>query len=80
MKVSKFELKSRLFSHLREVSESGRELVITDFGKPVLKIIPISGSEKDPLSALKGSVSQYDDPLEPVTKGAKIRASGDPQR
>ena len=46
MKVSKSELKPKLFGYLRKVSETGRELVITEHGKPVLKIIPISESEE----------------------------------
>ena len=66
MKVSKSELKPKLFSYLRKVSESGKELVITEHGKPVLKIIPIAESEEDPLLALKGSVNRYDDPLESI--------------
>jgi prevent-host-death family protein len=66
MKISKSELKPRLFSYLRKVTETGKELVITERGKPVLKIIPISDSERDPLSALRGMVQRYDDPLAPV--------------
>jgi prevent-host-death family protein len=50
MKISKSDLKPKLFSYLRKVSETGRELVITEHGKPVLKIIPISESEEDPLA------------------------------
>lgn len=66
MKVSKSELKPRLFSYLRKVSATGRELVITEHGTPVLKIIPISPSDEDPLAVLQGSVKQYDEPLAPV--------------
>ncbi len=66
MKVSKSDLKPRLFSYLRKVTESGKELVITERGLPVLKIVPIAPSEQDPLEALRGMVLRYDDPLEPV--------------
>ncbi len=66
MKISKSELKPKLFSYLRRVSETGKELIITERGEPVLKIVPISQSEADPLSALKGMVERYDDPTEPV--------------
>jgi prevent-host-death family protein len=66
MKISKSDLKPKLFSYLRKVSETGRELVITEHGKPVLKIIPISESEEDPLAVLKGMVDRYDKPLESV--------------
>jgi prevent-host-death family protein len=66
MKISKSELKPKLFSYLRKVSETGRELVITEHGKPVLKIVPISESEANPLSMLQGMVEFYDKPLEPI--------------
>ena len=66
MKVSKSELKPKLFAYLKRVSESGKELIITDHGKPVLKIVPISEHEENPMASLRGMVEWYDDPLEPV--------------
>jgi len=66
MKISKSDLKPKLFSYLRKVTETGKELVITERGKPVLKIIPITDDEQDPLIALRGMVDRYDEPLEPV--------------
>lgn len=66
MKVSKSELKPKLFGYLRKVSETGKELIITEHGEPVLKIVPISPAEKDPLLALRGMVERYEAPLEPV--------------
>lgn len=66
MKISKSNLKPKLFSYLRKVSETGRELVITEHGKPVLKIVPISESEEDPLASLRGMVDRYDKPVESV--------------
>lgn len=66
MKVSKSELKPRLFSYLRKVSETGKELVITEHGKPVLKITPILERDQDPLVILRGTIERYDDPEEPV--------------
>ena len=66
MKVSKSELKPKLFSYLKKVSETGKELIITDHGKPVLKVIPISEDEADPLLSLRGMITRYDEPLEPV--------------
>lgn len=41
-KVSKSTLKAKMFEYFRELEEGGEELVVTDFGKPVLKIIPYS--------------------------------------
>ena len=67
MKTSKAVLKLNLFSYLRKVSETGRELNITEHGKPVLKIIPFLEEDIGPLSVLKGMVERYDEPLEPVS-------------
>ena len=39
--ISKDELKARMLEIFREVEESGQELIVTDNGKPVLKIMPI---------------------------------------
>ena len=39
--ISKDELKARMLEIFREVEESGQELIVTDNGKPVLKIVPI---------------------------------------
>jgi prevent-host-death family protein len=66
MKVSKSELKPKLFEYLKRVSETGKELIITDHGKPVLKIVSIAESEGNPLASLRGSLLWYNDPFEPV--------------
>lgn len=39
--ISKGKLKARMLEIFREVEESGQELIVTDHGKPVLKIVPI---------------------------------------
>ena len=39
-KVSKSKLKVKMFELLNEVETSGETLVVTDFSRPVLKIIP----------------------------------------
>lgn len=36
--VSKSVLKAKMFEFFREIEEHGGELIVTDFGKPVLKI------------------------------------------
>ncbi len=66
MKISKSKLKSKLFNYLRKVTKTGQELVITERGKPVLKILPIHNIEKDPLMSLVGMVEKFEAPLEPV--------------
>lgn len=39
--ISKENLKARMLEIFREVEESGQELIVTDHGKPVLKIVPM---------------------------------------
>lgn len=39
--ISKSKLRARLLAILREVEESGQELIVTDNGRPVLRIVPI---------------------------------------
>ncbi|MCU0649323.1 MAG: type II toxin-antitoxin system prevent-host-death family antitoxin [Gemmatimonadaceae bacterium] len=39
--VSKTELEAKLFEYLREVETSGDEVVVTDGGVPVARIVPV---------------------------------------
>lgn len=64
--ISKAKLKPRLLEYLRKVQDSGKELVITDRGRPVLKIVPYTEKPSDVVKALRGSVTKYQDPFEPV--------------
>jgi antitoxin (DNA-binding transcriptional repressor) of toxin-antitoxin stability system len=41
-------------------------MIITDRGKPVLKILPYKADPEDRLKMLRNSVLKYDDPTEPV--------------
>ena len=50
--ISKSKLKPRLLEILREVERSRKELVITDHGKPVLKILPYSPKPSEILKTL----------------------------
>ncbi len=64
--VSKSKLKAKALEYFREVEETGSELVVTDRGRPVLKIVPYREPSVDALRALRGSVKRYIDPTEPV--------------
>ncbi|HBL29964.1 MAG TPA: prevent-host-death protein [Acidobacteria bacterium] len=64
--ISKSSFKAKALEYFREVESSGKELVITDHGKPVLKIVPYSHDAAEALRSLRGSVLRYTDPLEPV--------------
>jgi prevent-host-death family protein len=64
--VSKSLFKVKALEYLREVESTGKELVITDHGKPVLKVVPYVHDPAEALRSLRGSVLRYDQPLEPV--------------
>ncbi len=42
MEVSKSELKAKMLAYFREVERSGEALVVTDRGRPVLRVVPIA--------------------------------------
>jgi prevent-host-death family protein len=64
--VSKSKLKARALEYFREVERTGEELVLTDRGKPVLKIVPYRGDPDEARRALRGTLIRYDEPTEPV--------------
>ena len=64
--ISKSRFKPRALQYFREIQENGGELIITDRGKPVLKIIPYSEDPDDVLKELRHSVKRYSRPLDPV--------------
>ena len=65
-KVSKSKFKPRALEYFRQIQSTGKELIITERGEPVLKIMPFKTSSKDALADLRGSVLKYDSPLDPV--------------
>ena len=64
--ISKSAFKAKALEYFREIESSGKELIITDHGKPVLKVVPYSHDPAEALKSLRGSVIRYDDPMEPV--------------
>ncbi len=64
--VSKSQFKPRALQYFREVQEKGVELIITDHGKPVIKIIPYSKNPEEVLDRLRNTVLKYENPTEPV--------------
>ena len=65
-RVSKSQFKPRTLEYFRQVEQSGEALIITDHGRPVLKVIPYSVEPSDVLNALRNSVRKYDRPMDPV--------------
>lgn len=67
--VSKSQFKARALALFREIETSGAAVVITDHGRPALEIRPYRPTGTDvvaPLEALRGSVTHYEAPFEPV--------------
>jgi len=64
--ISKSQFKPRALQYFREVEKTGKELIISDRGKPVLKIVPYTENPEDALKVLRDTVIIYDDPTEPV--------------
>ena len=66
--ISKSQFKPRALQYFRDVQEKGIELIITDHGRPVAKIIPYSQDHEEILKRLRNTVIKYEDPTEPVGK------------
>jgi antitoxin (DNA-binding transcriptional repressor) of toxin-antitoxin stability system len=64
--ISKSKFKPRMLQFFREVERTGKALIITDRGKPVLKIKPYSEKPTDAIKILRNSVIKYEKPTAPV--------------
>ena len=61
--ISKSKLKARMLEIFRQLEAGGEELIVTDQGKPVLKIIPIKpeASVTAIFGAVQGQVAYHED-------------------
>jgi len=66
--VSKSRFKPRALEYFRQVEETGKPLIITDHGKPVLKVTPFSTNPDEILKELRGTLKKYDHPTDPVAE------------
>jgi prevent-host-death family protein len=64
--VSKSQFKARALEYFRRVERTGEELIITDRGRPVLKIVPYREDPEAALRVLRDTVVKYEAPTEPV--------------
>lgn len=64
--ISKANFKARALEIFRRVQETGEPVLITDRGRPVLRLEPYFGEDDAVLASLRGSVTRYDEPTEPV--------------
>ena len=64
--ISKSEFKARALHYFRHVQKTGKGLVITERGEPVLKVVPYSEDPSEVMRELRHSVLKYENPTEPV--------------
>jgi antitoxin (DNA-binding transcriptional repressor) of toxin-antitoxin stability system len=64
--VSKSQFKPHSLEYFRKIEQSGEELVITDHGRPVLKVVPYVSDPEQCFRGLRNTVLHYEAPLEPV--------------
>jgi antitoxin (DNA-binding transcriptional repressor) of toxin-antitoxin stability system len=66
--ISKSKLKAKMLAIFRDLEASGSELIVTDYGKPVLKIVPIKqeNTVAELFAGLQGKVSFSEDINNPI--------------
>ncbi len=64
--VSKSQFKLHSLEYFRKIEQTGEELIITDHGRPVLKVIPFVEDTEECFRGLRNTVLKYDAPLEPA--------------
>jgi len=64
--VSKSRFKPKTLEYFRQIEKTGEEVIITDHGRPVLKITPYSPKPEAALKILRNTVIKYENPTEPV--------------
>lgn len=64
--VSKSRFKAKALEYFRWVQETGQPLLITDRGRPVLRVAPYREDVSRALEHLRGSVRRYERPTDPV--------------
>lgn len=64
--ISKSQFKPKSLELFRKVEQTGEEVIITDHGRPVLRIVPYSEDPEQWFRGLRNTVIRYEKPLEPV--------------
>jgi len=64
--VSKSKFKPRSLEYFRDVESTGEPLIITDRGRPVLKIVPFANDTAKKVAKLRNVIIKYERPDEPV--------------
>lgn len=68
LEISKSKLKAHMLEIFRQLEESGEELIVTDRGRPVLRIQPIvrKRSVTEVFGPVQGKVIYHEDILVPT--------------
>ncbi|HEX9582330.1 MAG TPA: hypothetical protein VF970_14600 [Gemmatimonadales bacterium] len=66
--VSKSRFKARALELFRQIERTGKAIVITDRGAPVLKVVPYQEDPGAVLRVLRDTVVKYEAPTEPVAE------------
>ena len=69
IQISKSRFKARALELFREIESTGSAMIITDHGRPTIEVRPYRKVDRNPLEILRGSVTEYEDPMEPVGEG-----------
>ena len=66
--ISKSKLKSKMLAIFRELEAGSKELIVTDHGKPVLKIVPIKQEAMvaELFAGIQGQVTYLEDIDQPT--------------
>jgi prevent-host-death family protein len=68
--VPKSALEGKMLEYLQQVEDTGEELVVTDNGRPVVKVVPIRRARASAATLfgdVRGRVVYHEDILAPVT-------------
>ncbi|MCX7030373.1 MAG: type II toxin-antitoxin system prevent-host-death family antitoxin [Spirochaetes bacterium] len=69
VRVPKSRFKPKAFEYFRMVETQRKEILVTDHGRPVVRISAIHDADEPELDALRGLVVKYIEPFEPVGAG-----------
>jgi len=64
--ISKSQFKAKALELFRTVESSGESIIVTDHGQPAVEVRPYHPENQSPLEQLKGCITHYQDPTEPV--------------
>jgi len=67
--IPKSALEGKMLEYFQRVEDTGEELVVTDKGRPVVKVVPIRAraSAADVFGDVRGRVVYHEDILAPTT-------------